>query len=436
MTMETIEKPLSMKVKVVKEEPCELTFSVELHKEEVEKETEHVFRDIQTRAALPGFRTGKAPMELVRKNFDNRARQTVLENLIGRGAGQILRERKLETIDTPKIEKITFEPGKPLSFQMKIEKDPELKIKDYKGLKVTQKSAPVTDEQVSKTLEELRERNASLIQSSAQKVAKNHFVVIDFEGKIEGKAFQGGSAKNYLLDMTTPQTIAGFSEGLVDAALNDVRTVTPTFPADYPHKEFAGKQASFEVTIKEIKEKKLPTLDDEFAKDLGLTSLVELKQKIRENLEHEAKERTDKELEDQLFQGLLDKNTFAVPPTLVENRIKSLIRRAYTALERQGLAQPNDPQTDSALREKVRPQAEKDVRLSYLLKAIAEQEKLEDVTKEIEELKKKALAESKDKPEAVEKYFQERHNSIRASLMENKVIEFLKSNAKIKTVTE
>jgi trigger factor len=434
--METIEKPLSLKVKVVKEEPCELTFSVELPKEEVQKETDQVFQNIQSRASLPGFRTGKAPMDLVRQNFSDRARQTVLENLIGRGAGQVLREKKIETLDTPRIEKINFEPGKPLSFQMKVEKDPDIKVKDYKGLKVTQKSAAVSDDQVNKTLEELRERNASLIQSTAEKVGKNHFVVIDFEGKIEGKVFKGGSSKNYLLDMGTPQMIAGFSEGLLDAKLNEVRTVKPQFPADYPHKEYAGKEAAFEVSIKEIKEKKLPALDDDFAKDLGLTSLAELKQKVRENLEKEAKERTDKELEDQLFQALLDKNNFAVPPTMVEHRIKSLIRRAFSALERQGLAQPNDPQTETALREKVRPQAEKDVRLSYLLKAIAEQEKLEDVAKDIEDLKQKAISETKDKPEAVEKYFQERHNAIRASLIENKVVEFLKKQAKIKTVTE
>src|SRR3954451_14028687 len=104
--METIEKPLTLKIKVVKEESCELTFSVEVNKEEVQKETDQVVQNIQSRAALPGFRTGKAPMDLVRKNFSDRARQTVLENLIGRGAGQVLREKKIETIDTPHIEKI------------------------------------------------------------------------------------------------------------------------------------------------------------------------------------------------------------------------------------------------------------------------------------------------------------------------------------------
>ena len=160
--METIEKPLNVKVKVVKEEPCELTFSVELPADEVNKETEAVFQDIQSRASLPGFRTGKAPIDLVRKNFSNRARQTVLENLIGRSAAQILRERKLETIDTPHIEKVNFEPGKSLQFHMKIEKDPDLKVKDYKGIKVNQQATTVTDDQLTKTLEELRERNASL----------------------------------------------------------------------------------------------------------------------------------------------------------------------------------------------------------------------------------------------------------------------------------
>jgi trigger factor len=433
--METLEKPLNVKVKVIKEEACELTLSVELPKDEVEKETESVFQDIQGRASLPGFRTGKAPIELVRKNFSERARQTVLENLIGRSAMQVLRERKLQTIDTPKVEKISFEPGKPLSFQMKVEKDPELKIKDYKGLKLNQKPSDVTEDQVTKTLEELRERNAALVQSAAEKVAKNHFAVIDFEGKIDEKAFPGGSAKNYLLDMTAPQTIAGFSEGILDAKLNEVRSVKATFPADYPQKQWAGKEAVFQVTVKEIKEKKLPALDEEFAKDLGLASLAELKQKVRESLEKEATDKADKELEDQIFQALLDRNTFSVPPTLVEHRTQALIRRTRQALERQGLVAPNDPKAEEALRERVRPQAERDVRLSYLLKAIAEQEKLENVENEINDLKKKALEESKDKKESVESYFKEHLTSIQASLIEGKVIEFLKKNAKIKAVT-
>jgi trigger factor len=432
--METLEQPLALKIKVVKEEACEITLSVELSKDEVAKETESVFQDIQTRASLPGFRTGKAPIDMVRKNFSERARQTVLENLVSRSASQVLRERKLQTIDTPRIEKISYEPGKPLSYHMKAEKDPELKVKDYKGIKLTQKSAVVTDDQVTKTLEELRERNATLVQTPAEKVAKNHFAVVDFEGKIDGKTFSGGSAKNYLLDMTAPQTIAGFSEGILDAKVNEVRSVKAAFPMDYPQKKFAGKEAVFEVTVKEIKEKKLPALDEEFAKDLGLASLAELKQKVRESLEKEATDKADKELEDQIFQALLDKNTFSVPPTLVEHRTQSLIRRTRMALERQGLVQGNDPKAEEALRERVKPQAEKDVRLSYLLKAIAEQEKLENVENEIEALKKKALEESKDKPEAVENYFKEHLTSIRASMIEGKVMEFLKKNAKMKVV--
>jgi len=434
--METIEKPLPTKTKVLKEEPCEITFSVEIPKEEVIRETDSVFQQIQTRASLPGFRTGKAPMELVRKNFTERARQSVLENLVSRAAGQVLRDRKLQTIDTPRVEKIEFELGKPLSFQMKIEKDPEVKAKDYKGIKVTRPSTDVTDEKVDKTLDELRERNASLIASTAAKIDKNHFVVIDFEGKIDGKPLPGGSAKNHLLDMTSPQTIAGFSEGLLGASVAEQRPVTVTFPADYARKEWAGKQAVFDVSVKEIKEKKLPALDDEFAKDLGLASLAELKLKVRENLEKEETARADKDVEEQIYQYLLDHHSFTVPPTLVEERLRVLTQRALSGLQRQGLIQAGDKQAESTLREKTRPQAEKDVRLSYLLKAVATQEKLEPTDADVNELKKKALAENKDQGAEIEKYFTERDSSIRASLMEGKVLEFLKKNAKIKPAKE
>jgi trigger factor len=435
--METIEKPMPAKVKVVKEEPCEITFSIELPKEEVTKETDAVFHNIQSRASLPGFRTGKAPMELVKRNFTDKARQTILENLIGRAAGQVIRERKLQTIDTPRVEKLEFEFDKPLSFHMKVEKDPEVKAKDYKGIKVNRPSDKVTDEMAAKTLEEVRERNASLAAAPADaKITNKHFAVIDFDGKIEGKPFPGGSAKDYLLDMSAPQTIAGFSEGVLGAALGEKRSVSVSFPADYGRKEYAGKQAIFEVSIKEIKEKKMPTLDDEFAKDLGFASIQELRQKARESLEKEEGAKADKDVEEQLFQALLDTNSFPVPPTLVEERTKSLTQRALNNLMRQGLVQQGDAQAEKTILEKSKPQAERDVRLSYLLKSIATQEKLEAADSDIEDLKKKSLEENKDRADQVQKYFNEHAASIRASLTEGKVLEFLKKSAKIKAAKE
>jgi trigger factor len=434
--METLEKPLTTHVKVLKEEDCLVTLSVELSREEVLRETEAVFQQIQSRASLPGFRVGKAPMELVRRNFSDRARQTVLENLVGRASTQVIRERKLEIVDTPRVEKVEFEFGKPILFHLRVEKDPVVKAKDYKGIKVTRPSTQVTEDMVARTLEEIRERNASLVSASATRVEKTHFAVVDFEGKIDGKAFAGGSAKNYLLDMGQPQTIAGFSEGILGADIGNERAINVQFPKDYTRKEWAGREAVFQVTVKEIKEKKLPNLDDEFAKDIGLTTLEELKGKVRENLQKEQDAKADKEVEDQVTQSLLNSHKFSVPPTLVEERVRTLTHRALLNLQRQGLVAQGDQQAESTLREKMRPQAEKDVHLSYLFKAISQQEKLEAGPADVEELKKKALAETKDSPENVAKYFQERDLAIRASLTETKVLDFLKNNAKIKTAKE
>src|SRR5882724_5750710 len=218
--METLEKPLATKVKVIKEEDCLLTLSVELPKDVVAQELEAVFQRIQGRAALPGFRTGKAPSDMVRKNFADKARQMLLEELISRASTQIIRERKLEVIDTPRVEKLEYDSGKPLLFHLRVEKDPVIKAKDYKGIKVERPSTIVSEADVTKTLEDIRERNASLVASTSQTVEKTHFAVIDFEGKIDGKAFPGGTAKNYLLAMTQPQTIAGFSDGILGAELN------------------------------------------------------------------------------------------------------------------------------------------------------------------------------------------------------------------------
>jgi trigger factor len=167
---------------------------------------------------------------------------------------------------------------------------------------------------------------------------------------------------------------------------------------------------------------------------LGLASLEELKTRIRENLQHEATAKADKEVEDQMYQSLVDNHTFTVPQTLVEERNRALTQRALYNLSKQGLVSSEDAQAQATLKEKTRPQAEKDVRLSYLLKAIATQEKLEVTDADIEVLHKQALDDKDAKPAEIEKYFQERDMSIRASLMEGKVLEFLKKHAKLKTL--
>src|SRR6185437_3493580 len=215
---------------------------------------------------------------------------------------------------TPRVGKLEFEWNQPLSFELTVEKDPDVKAKDYRGIKVSRPAVELSQDAVDKTLEELRERNAPIIASAAPQIEKTHFAVIDFEGKIDGKALEGGSAKNHLLDMNQPQAISGFSEGLLGASVNEERAIPVRFPPDYPRKPWAGKEAVFQVTVKEIKERKRPELDDEFAKDLGLASLTELRQKIQENLEQEANAKADKGVEDQLYQALLDNNSFSVPP--------------------------------------------------------------------------------------------------------------------------
>lgn len=431
--METLEKLLSTKVKVIKEEECLLTLSIELPKDEVAKELEAVFQKIQARASLPGFRVGKAPLDMVKKNFADRARQSMLEDLISRASTQVIREKKLEVIDTPRVEKLEYDLGKSLLFHLKIEKDPVVKAKDYKGIKVTKPSVTVTDEDLKTTLEEIRDRNASLVASESKQVEKSHFAVIDFEGKIDGKPFHGGSSKNYLLDMNQPQTIAGFSDGILGAEIGKERSVQVRFPADYAQKDFAGKEAVFQVTVNEIKEKKLPNLDDDFAKDMGLATLEELKTKVRESLQKDKDSKAKKEEEEQIFQALLDNHTFSIPQTLVEERIQNLTRRALGNLQRQGLVAAGDTQAEATIREKSRPQAERDVRLSYILKGIATQENLFAVQADVDDLKRKAMEETQDKPENIDKYFQERDSAIRASLTETKVLDFLKKNAKIKS---
>ncbi len=422
MGLFTSEKSEKVRSKKLKEEGCQVTFSIEIPPAEVDNETQNLLVRIQQRAKIPGFRPGKAPLDLVKKEFTGHAREQVLDSLIRKHVPETMRELGIRPVAAPTVEDVKWDEGKPLKLQVRAETAPVVTPKDYTKIAIKRKSYPVTDEQVGARLQELREANARLEKAAEEAVAKNHYVVIDYEAFQGGKALPNAKGQNELVDMSSEQTVEGLIEGLVGMKREESKEISV---------KLEGKPSALKVAVKEIKRKVLPEIDAEFAKDMGFESVDLLKAKLREVMEEEAKSKTEREVSQQIEEALLKANKIPLPPSLVEAQLEHLMER----VKRQLVGPKGELTQEQAkdLSEKLKPRAEDEVRISYLLPAIAEKEKLQALDSDLQaELEKNLAAiENDDKKEEIRKLFEERKDAIAGMIRDRKTLAFIREKAVI-----
>ncbi len=423
-----------VKFKTAEEKPCKVTLSINVSPEIVKGRKEKVAQQFQKLAQLPGFRAGKAPLDLVRQNFSSKIATEALDEIFRDYVPQILKEKELVPIVTPTVDKVQFNGGDTLSFELIVERNPEYKVKDYKKIAVTKKTKKISDDDVTKELEELRERNSQLAPSTSEIAGKDHFVAIDYDGTVEGQSLKELKAENQLVNMASPQTIQGFAEGILGMKKGETKEVAVTFPKEYPSASVAGKPVVFKITLQDIKEKKMPALDDEFAKDFELASLEELKTKVRESLEKSLEKAQKVEFETQLMDHLVKENDIPLPESLVEMQLNSMLERAKQMMERQGLKSDIAGDKEKELREKYRPQAERQVKINYILSGIAKQENLLASDEEVSAERQKYKDKTPEHAAQIDNYFDEHGHHVQAQLTDEKVLKFLEENAKIKEV--
>jgi trigger factor len=423
-------EPSDLEVKVAERQACAVTLSVKVPASRVRRAVEEAFRDIQGRAKLPGFRPGKAPLELIKKNFTGSAWEQAVNALLRESAYRALEKEKLEAVAPPAVDKVKAEMDKPLQFEMNVECAPEVRLGTYKGLPVKKASPEVTPAEIEKRVEEIREVNAKLAEVPEAAVTDKHFAVVDYVGLLDGQPIEGGKAENQLIEMSAPQTISGFTEGLVGARAGETRQVPVKFPDDHPNKALAGKTVAFQITVTAVKEKRLPAPDDELAKDVGCQSLADLQDRIRKSLEREKERAARQEMEKQVIDRLLEAHAFDVPPTLVEDRTRHLTEQAKQYLLRLGASEEDWKANEEKIAAKNRAEAERQVRLSYLLSEIAEKEKLEVSDPEVEGLIRKTVDSVEPARKAeMQKWMEGRRDTLRAQLKEEKIFTFLIENA-------
>jgi len=376
------------------EATCKREIELEIPAENVQKAADKITRDIARVARIPGFRPGKAPATLVRRRFATDIEGEVVQSLVPDYLRKALDEKKILPVTDPQVDKVEFKEGEPLRFHAIFEVLPEFTLGDYKSLEVQVDSVDVNDDMVTKTIEEMRERGSSFVPVEGRAVQDGDYAQI----KLHGTPHGGGDpveADNILCHIGAEETLATFSENLRGASIGDSKQFDATYPDDYPDETLKGKTYTYKIEVEGIKEKKLPELNDEFAKDAageggGVANLEELRGKIRKDLEAAKEQRQTAQAREKILQTLIERNQFPVPESLVEGQMDVRLERAVRSLASQGV----DPRAVNvdwvAMRKRQHDRAVDDVKAEILLDKIATEEKIdasdEDLEKEIAHL--------------------------------------------------
>lgn len=412
-----------MKASWEKLEKNEGILHIEVDKERVASALDQAFRKVVKKVNVPGFRRGKVPRHIFEARFGVESLyQDALDILLPECYMEAVKQTGIEPIDRPEVDIEQFEKGKELIFKAKVQVAPEVELGEYKGLEIPEKDFSVTDEDVQAELERMRERHAELIVVEDGEVQNGDTVLIDFEGFLDGKPFEGGKAENFTLEIGSGRLIPGFEEQLVGMKKDEEKEIEVKFPEDYHNKDLAGKDAVFKIKLHEIKRKRLPELDDEFAMDVSeFETLEEYKKDIEKNLKEQKEREKEQYLEATALEKAAENASVDIPQIMIDHEVDHMVQDFASQLRLQGMTLDMyfqlTGQDEQALREQMKENAEKRVRQRLVLKAIIEKEQITVSDEELdEELEKMA------------ELYQRTKEEIRTMLEKNDALENVKQD--------
>ena len=386
---------------------------------------------------IPGFRKGKAPFNIVERMYgDEIFYEDAFNELVPSIYEKEIEDNKIEAVSKPEINIVKMKKGEDLVFTALVQTKPEVKLGKYKGIELKKVEYPVTDEDVEHELAHVQEHNARIITVEDRPVQDKDIAVIDFQGFVDGKAFEGGKAEKHELEIGSKTFIPGFEDQVIGMKVGEEKDINVKFPEDYFSKDLAGKDATFKVKLHEIKEKQLPALDDEFAKDVSeFDTLKDYKTSIKEKKQAQNDYRAKHETENLAIEAVSNETKIDIPSGMIETEIDALIRDLEQQLSYQGINLDQYlkimNKTRKEIEENYKEQAEKNVKSRLILEAIIKEEKIESTDEEIN-AKIKEMAtnygrkeEELSKNEALKEYIS---NTIKTE----KAIELIIKNAKIK----
>ena len=420
-----------MKTSVETVSGVEKRIRVEVPPDEVASRIEKGYAEVRRAVPLRGFRKGKAPLAMVKRLFKDHVEAEVAEGLVKESIAGAVKENNLRVLSMPRIDGGKIAEGREFAFTATFEVLPEVVPVEYKGLPVVREKVDVGDDQVDAAIGNLRESFASFHAVEGRGAAEGDLLEAAISSTAGGEPIETGQSATLILGGGAPYG-KEFEAALSGAAQGVQKSFEVQYPADFPDKKYAGKTVGFEVTIHAVREKRLPELNEDFVKNFGeLKSMEELRTRVAERLRAEGEERSRRRAEDEIQKGLLEKNAFELPRSLVDRQILGMIEETANRLASQGVDLKKVNMDFEKMRERFAPNAERAVRVSLLLDAIAKQESLDVPYAEIETEMKEMAAAARTSYEKVRDHYgdEERMDALRTRLLERKVMAFLLSNA-------
>ena len=412
-----------------------LTFNIEAEK--FEEAMKKVYVKTAKYFNIPGFRKGKAPMQLVERQYGSAIfYEDAFNELVPDIYDEAIKENKIEAVSRPNIDIVQMEKGKELIFTATVETKPEVELGKYKGIEIKKIEYNTTDKDIEHELGHMAERNSRLVSIEDRPVEKGDITTIDFVGSIDGVEFEGGKAENHELEIGSNTFIPGFEDQIIGMKIDEEKDIKVKFPEDYFSKDLAGKDAIFKVTLHEIKKKELPKIDDEFAKDVSeFDTLDELKNSIKEKLDTENTEKAKYETEEEAIKVVCDNTKLDIPNGMIELEIDNMVKDMENRLSYQGLNLNQYLQimgkTETEIRDSFKEQAEKNIKSRLVLEAIVKAEKIKVTPEEVsDKIKKMAKQYGRKEDELLAN--EQLKEYIEGNLKTEKAIDFIVKNAKKK----
>jgi trigger factor len=414
---------------------CKKELVIEVPVDVVQREAESVVTQFAKRARLPGFRPGHAPASLVRRHFREDIRSEVAQTLIPRFFETAIKDKKWEVVGQPQFEELKFEDDQPLTCKAAFEVFPEFELKPYKDLEVEEVEATVTDADVEKAIEELREQAATSEVVTDRPAEDDDYVTVNYQGRdAEASQSEPIEAKEAIVHLGNKLTVAAFTENLRGAKTGEVREFPVSYPGDYAQKTLAGKTLSYRVEVQSIKRKVVPSVDDELAKSVSeFQTLDELRTKLRQDLTVRAQHRAEMTTKQLLAEKLLQAHDFPVPEVLVAAQLDRKMERTLTQLMAQGI-DPRETQVDwRKVREDAKPDAEKEVRVALLMTRVADAEKIDLTEEEVDDLIRELAQERHISPAELKTRLTRdgKLDTLKSTRRNQKALDFIYRNARI-----
>jgi trigger factor len=425
-----------MKVTVEELSPSRRALHIELPLDRVTAQLEAAFRDLTQKLQLPGFRKGKVPREIIQRRFQADVKEEVLRELIPDSYREALAQVALQPVSQPQVDEVHFHEGEPLRYRAVVEVKPSVEVRDYRGLTLSRDKLEIADQEVDRALEQLREEAAEYVPMEGWPALRDDLVILDHEGTIHGKPIKGGSGKNQAMILGYEGDLPGFSEQVLGMQKGDEKRFSLTLPEGFARKDLAGRTADFRVMVKEVKKRRLPELNDEFAKSAGdVDSLPALRNKLRQELLARKRREQESGLKRALLEKLAAAHELEVPEAMVEAEASSILQEMVMALRSTGGRIEGLAKDPEALQAKAREAGRKRAKESLLLEAVAKQEGLtvseEEIEAEIEAVARAYRQETAAARQALEDPV--RRAGLTARLLQRKALDFLFQQA---TITE